>query len=70
MHVFWAIIYIYCGAGVGVALVFVLFGIDRIDPAAHRAYLTRLLFLPGLTLLWPIVLVRWITLERLKGQPE
>jgi len=50
-----------------VAVAFVLVGIDRIDAAARGAYLVRPLLLPGLTLLWPIVVVRWIVLERQKG---
>lgn len=40
-----------------IALGFALVGIDRIDPAAHGACLVRPLLLPGLTLLWPIVLL-------------
>ncbi len=67
MDVFWTAIYIYGGIGGLVALAFVLVGIDRIDGAAHGAYLVRPLLLPGLTLLWPIVVVRWIRLEREKG---
>jgi hypothetical protein len=67
MDVFWTVIYVYGGIGGVVALAFVLVGIDHIDAAAHRAYLVRPLLLPGLTLLWPIVLVRWIVLEQHKG---
>lgn len=66
MDVFWTAIYVYGGFGGGVALVFLLVGIDRIDAAAHEAYLVRPLLVPGLTLLWPIVLVRWMVLERRK----
>jgi hypothetical protein len=43
-----------------VALAFILAGIDRHDPAARGAYAFRPLLLPGLTLLWPVVLARWI----------
>jgi hypothetical protein len=57
-----------CAAGYGlaglvVALAFLLFGLDRIDPAARGAYGFRPLLLPGLVLLWPLVLVRWSILE-------
>jgi hypothetical protein len=55
---------IYGAIGLIVALAFVLWGIDRVDPAATRAYAFRPLLLPGLTLLWPFVLVRWLVLER------
>lgn len=67
MDMFWTGINIYGGIGAAVALIFVAIGIDRVDPAAHHAYLVRPLLLPGLTLLWPIVLVRWIMLERRRG---
>jgi hypothetical protein len=67
MDVFWTGIYVYGGIGGVVALGFVLVGIDRVDPAARGAYLVRPLLLPGLTLLWPLVLVRWTMLARGKG---
>lgn len=47
-------------AGLGVALAFLLFGLDRIDPAARGAYGFRPLLLPGLVLLWPLVVWRWL----------
>jgi hypothetical protein len=47
-----------------VALAFLLWGIDRIDPAARGAYLVRPLLAPGVVLLWPWVLLRWAALER------
>jgi hypothetical protein len=50
------------GAVVGVAFLFV--GIDRVDDAAHGGYAFRPLLLPGLTLLWPFVLLRWYALAR------
>jgi hypothetical protein len=57
----------YCGAGFVVALIFVLYGIDRIDPAAKGAYAVRPLLMPGAVILWPLVMVRWIQLARQKG---
>ncbi|MDR3471171.1 MAG: hypothetical protein P4M09_05730 [Devosia sp.] len=53
----------YGGLGVAVALAFILFGLDRIDPAARGAIAFRPLLLPGAVLLWPLVLARWIALE-------
>ncbi len=50
--------------GAFVGLWFVVFAIDRIDPAAHGAYAFRPLLLPGLALLWPIVVWRWRRLSR------
>ena len=52
-----ACIYVWIGLSVGVA--FLVFGIERVDPAARSAYAFRPLLLPGLTLLWPYVLRRW-----------
>ena len=55
---------IYATIGAALALVFLLWGIDRIDPAARGAYAFRPLLLPGMVLLWPVVAGRWIALER------
>lgn len=49
----------YAALGVLVAAAFVLGGVDRIDPAAHHSWAFRVLLLPGLVLLWPLVLKRW-----------
>ena len=57
---------VYGAAGLSVAAVFLLWGIDRIDPAAHGAYVFRPLLIPGIVLVWPAVLLRWIWLERRK----
>lgn len=51
-------------AGAVVAAVFLTIGIDRIDEDARGAYIFRPLLVPGVLALWPIVLWRWITLER------
>lgn len=50
--------------GLAVAAVFLLWGIDRIDPAAHGAIAFRPLLVPGIVLLWPLVLWRWRVLSR------
>jgi hypothetical protein len=58
MVIYWlAFAYVCCGSAVGVA--FLAFGLDRIDPAARGAYTIRPLLVPGLILLWPLVLVKW-----------
>lgn len=54
----------YAGIGVFVAALFIFYGIDRIDPGARGAYSFRPLLVPGAILLWPLVLWRWISLER------
>jgi hypothetical protein len=55
-------IYLAIGVVLGVAFLFV--GIGRVDAAARGAFAFRPLLLPGLTLLWPFVAVRWWSLAR------
>jgi hypothetical protein len=55
---------LYGAAGFGVATAFLLFGLERCVPAAKGAYAFRPLLLPGLILLWPLVLWRWAVLAR------
>lgn len=54
----------YGALGAAVALAFLTVGIERIDPAARGAYAFRPLLVPGLVLLWPLVLWRWRRLKR------
>jgi hypothetical protein len=54
----------YAALGAVVALAFLTVGIERVDPAARGAYAFRPLLLPGVILLWPLVLWRWWRLER------
>jgi len=55
---------LYGAAGLAVAAVFLLWGIDRIDSSSAGAYAFRPLLIPGIMLLWPAVLLRWAWLER------
>jgi hypothetical protein len=55
---------IYLAIGFVVAAAFLFLGIDHIDPSARGAYAFRPLLLPGLTLLWPFVVLRWFILSR------
>lgn len=55
---------VYGVIGAVIAAVFLIVGIDRIDPAARGTYTFRPLLVPGLVLLWPVVVARWFTLER------
>lgn len=58
---------IYLAAGVGVAVAVVVAGLGRLDPvAAHGTWGFRLLVLPGLAALWPLILLRVV---RGRGQP-
>jgi hypothetical protein len=58
---------LYAAAGVVFALAFLLAGITRIDNGAKGAGLGfRILILPGLIALWPLMLIRWLS----GGQPH
>ena len=57
----------YLYLGLGTSAVFLLFGVDRVDPSARGSYLFRVLAVPGVTLLWPLVLVIWLRRERERG---
>lgn len=55
---------VYLWIGVAVAVVFLAWGVDRIDDSARGAYLFRILAAPGVVGLWPLVLACWIARER------
>jgi hypothetical protein len=51
----------YAAAGLIFAATFVIWGVERVDPAAHGAPVGfRLLILPGCAALWPLLLGRWL----------
>lgn len=54
-------LWLYFGAAV--AVFFLTIGIDRIDEDARGAYIFRPLLIPGVLLIWPLVLWRWYLLE-------
>jgi len=55
------LIALYALAGVVVALAFVTVGLAAVLPAGTPVTIgARILFLPGATALWPIVLSRWL----------
>ncbi len=49
--------------GFVVALAFLSVGIDRIDEDARGAYFFRPLLIPGILVIWPLVLWRWYKYE-------
>lgn len=61
---------IWGGLGLIVAIAFLAFGISRIDEDARGAIAFRPLLLPGLILLWPVVLWRWWILATGRDQWE
>lgn len=58
-----SVVQIWALIGGAVAIMFLLFGIDRIDDDAKGAYVFRALLIPAILLIWPIVLWRWVRLE-------
>ncbi len=58
---------LYGAAGLLFALLFLSLGLRRIDNGAKGAGVGfRLLILPGLIALWPVMLIRWLA----GGQPH
>lgn len=52
-------------AGVLFALVFVMVGIQRVDPVAtHAPVGFRLIIIPGAVAMWPLLLIRWMRARR------
>ena len=54
---------IWCSIGAIIAFIFLTIGIDRIDEDAQGAYVFRILLVPTILLIWPLVLWRWFILE-------
>ncbi|MEM9669272.1 MAG: hypothetical protein AAF950_10140 [Pseudomonadota bacterium] len=53
---------LYFGVGLLFATTFVTFGVSKIDPAARGMPLkARLIVLPGVMLLWPLMGYKWLT---------
>ena len=55
---------VYGLVGLAVSAVFLAWGIDRVEENARGAFVFRPLLIPGVVLLWPLVLWRWAALER------
>ncbi|AXI46676.1 hypothetical protein C1J03_11980 [Sulfitobacter sp. SK012] len=56
------VVKLWAGAGVLVAIPFLIFGMDRLDEDARGAYVFRPLLVPGIVLIWPAVVWRWYVL--------
>ena len=54
---------IYGMIGAGIAVPFLVFGIDRIDPSSHGSFAFRPILLPGVIVIWPLVVWRWAHFE-------
>lgn len=49
--------------GAFTAAVFLSIGVERVDEDARGAYIFRPLLIPGVMLIWPLVLWRWWQIE-------
>ena len=55
----------YAALGVAFAIVFATTGAGRVDPVAKSSGIGfRMMILPGVAALWPLLLARWILKER------
>lgn len=54
----------YAIAGTVLAIAFLGYGISRVAPGAAGSYVFRVLLVPGVVLLWPVVAWRWQALAR------
>lgn len=51
----------YLTAGIVFALIFLLKGLQRTDPIATKSSIGfKALIMPGCTMLWPIMLLKWV----------
>ena len=55
---------LWMASGAVVAFALLVRGIDKIDEDARGSYPFRLLLVPGIVLLWPLVLYRWSEMEK------
>jgi hypothetical protein len=52
---------VYAGAGLLFAIAFLTVGISQVDPNSKGSGLGfRLIVLPGVAALWPLLLTRWV----------
>ena len=58
-----ALVRVWLWVGAAVAALFLTIGIGRIDEDARGAWIFRPLLVPGILLIWPMVLWRWWVLE-------
>lgn len=58
----------YLAVGLGIAILFLIFGVERVEPYAKGSLAFRPLLVPGLCLLWPLVLWRWKVLYQNQGR--
>ena len=63
IRLLWIGLALDAGAGVVIALAFVIFGVTRVQPMPVTIG-ARILIAPGAAALWPYVLMRWLKSAR------
>ena len=64
-ELFVGVLVAYALTGAAFSAVFVLFGIHRVDRVAeHSPIGFRLIVMPGVAALWPLLLGRWLRVSR------
>ncbi len=59
------IVIVYLGCGIVFALLFVFFGVTKVSETARGATAGfRIIILPGVTLLWPVLLRKWLRVTK------
>lgn len=61
---------VYLGFGAVSAAAFLVIGIDRVDENARGVWVFRPFLVPGILLIWPLVLLRWWQMERVGDMGE
>ena len=55
------IVEVWLALGLAIAIAFLLAGLERQEPSARGSHAFRILLVPGMAMLWPLVLARWRT---------
>jgi hypothetical protein len=63
--ILFGVLAVYAAAGLVIGLVFVAFGVTRVQ-SAPATIGARILFLPAAISLWPIVLARWVESRKVR----
>lgn len=65
--IIFSILGIYLLAGLLFAVIFLVKGIERVDESAHGAtWGFKLIIIPGIIALWPVLLDKWIKAKPVK----
>ena len=61
----------YLALGIAFGIPFIIRGVDRVDPSMRISPVRmRILILPGVAALWPLLLVKWIRASRPAPAPR